>query len=282
MPIVDSRRNGKIHFEVVGEGAPVALIAGMGGAASYWKPQIQAFAARYAVVLHDQRGSGQSSMDAIEYSVAQMSDDLLAVLDELQIEAVHCVGHAAGAAIAQELALKHPDRVASIVMVGGWARIDPFFRRVFETRKNLLRDSGRLAYVRAMPLFLNTPEWVSRNIDFLEATEPSFAEHLSPTDILLSRIDAVCAYEPGENLSKLACPTLVCSAKDDHLVPVHCTHELLRLIPMVEAHYFETGGHSVSQVDPDAFNEVVIRFLDRAITAGNRTTSRLKGRVDAS
>lgn len=276
MPIVDSKRNGKIHFEVVGKGAPVALIAGMGGAASYWKPQIEAFAARYAVVLHDQRGSGQSSMDAIEYSVAQMSDDLLAVLDELQIEAVHCVGHAAGAVIAQELALKHPQRVASIVMVGSWARIDPYFRRVFEIRKDLLRNSGRLAYVRAMPLFLNTPEWVSRNIDVLEATEPAFAEHLSPTEILLSRIDALCAYEPGESLRKVVCPTLVCSAKDDHLVPMHCSRELAQLIPKVEAHYFETGGHSVSQVDPDRFNEVVIGFLDRIIAASKRPSSKLQ------
>lgn len=267
MPLTKAPRNGKIHYEVVGKGAPVALIAGMGGAASYWKPQIPAFAQRHQLILHDQRGSGGSSKDRITYNVPMMGDDFIAVLDDLGIEKVHCVGHAVGAVIAQEVALRHPERIASIVMVGAWARIDPYFRRVFEIRKDLLKHCGRMAYVRAMPLFLNTPEWVSRNMAEIEAGEAAFADHLSPDDILLSRIDAFCAWEAGNKLSTLRCPVLVCSANDDHLVPVHCSHELARLIPDAQAHYFETGGHSVSQTHADIFNAVVLRFLE-AVTAG--------------
>jgi aminoacrylate hydrolase len=263
MPRATASRNGKIHYEVVGAGAPVAMIAGMGGAASYWKPQIGPFSERYRLVLHDQRGSGGSSKDRIAYDVKLMGDDLLAVLDDLDIEKVHCVGHAVGAVIAQEVALRHPERIASIVMVGAWAKVDPYFRRVFEIRKDLLKHCGRMAYVRAMPLFLNTPEWVSRNMAEIEKGEAAFADHLPPDDILLSRIDAFCAYEAGEALAKLRCPVLVCSAIDDHLVPIHCAHELAGLMPHAETHYFATGGHSISQTDPEHFNSVVLGFLDK-------------------
>jgi aminoacrylate hydrolase len=120
-----------------------------------------------------------------------------------------------------------------------------------------------MAYVRAMPLFRNTPEWVSRNIAAIEAGEAAFADHLPPDDILLSRIDAFCAYEAGDALARLRCPVLVCSANDDHLVPIHCAHELAALIPGAETHYFATGGHSVSQTDPALFNPVVLGFLDK-------------------
>ncbi len=270
MPLVRPNGGGTLHYEVVGHGAPVVLIAGMGGAASYWKPQIAPLSRSYSLVLYDQRGSGQSSKEDDAYSVPQMADELIAILDHAGLRSAHLVGHAAGAAIAQEAALRYADRVASLVLFGGWARIDPYFRRAFEIRKTLLRDSGRLAYVKAMPLFLNTPAWVGRNIDTLEAEEPLAAERLSPTPILLSRIDAFCAYEPGDALRRIACPTLVCAAKDDHLVPLHCAEELVRLIPEAKSHYFETGGHAVSHEQPEVFNAMLESFLDSIVAPQGR------------
>lgn len=266
MPTVSLKDGGSLHYELVGQGAPVVLIAGMGGAASYWKPQIGPLSRRFSLVLYDQRGSGQSSKDEIAYNVPQMADELIAILDHARLSSAHLVGHAAGAAIAQEVALRYPECAASLVLFGGWARIDPYFRRAFEIRKALLQDSGRLAYVKSMPLFLNTPAWVSRNIDVLEAEEPSAAEQLSPTNILLSRIDAFCAYEPAERLRKISCPTLVCAAKDDHLVPFHSAEELERLIPGAMSHYFETGGHAVSHEQPELFNSVIESFIGSVVS----------------
>jgi aminoacrylate hydrolase len=276
MPFAELTDGGRIHYTVAGEGPPVVLIAGMGGAGNYWQPQVAPFSAKYSVICYDQRGSGQSSKDEVAYSVPQMAEELLAVLNAAKIEKAHLIGHAAGAVIGEALALQHPDRVASLVLFGGWARIDPYFRRAFEIRKDLLRNSGRLAYVRSMPIFLNTPAYVSRNIAKIEAAEPAAAEHLSPTPILLSRIDAFCAYEPGEKLRQIACPTLVCAAMDDHLVPLHCAQELTKLIPGAVEYYFETGGHSVPHEDPAAFDAIVLSFLDAAV-AGRRWTAPPKG-----
>lgn len=261
MPLADVE-GGTIHYEVTGQGPPVILIAGLGGAASYWKPQVEALSRHYSLVLYDQEGTGQSSKSRTTCSVPQMAADLVALMDHAGLKAAHLVGHAGGAAIAQDMALARPRRVLSTVMFGGWAKVDPHFRRVMDIRGELLRKSGRLHYARAMPLFLNPPAWISRNAAALEAQEQDLAEHLPPTDILLSRISALCSYEPGEALRRIDCPTLVCCARDDHLTPVHCSEEVARLIPNAQAYYFAWGGHAASQTVPAEFNTVITSFLD--------------------
>lgn len=85
MPTADIG-NGEIYYETHGEGPPVMLVAGLGGTADYWNPQIDAFARDYKVVVHDHRGTGQSTRSEIEYSVDQMADDLLRLMDVLEID----------------------------------------------------------------------------------------------------------------------------------------------------------------------------------------------------
>jgi aminoacrylate hydrolase len=261
MPVAEID-GGTIHYEIVGKGPAVVLIAGLGGAASYWKPQIEVLSRRYSLVLYDQEGTGKSSKSRKVSSVPQMAADLVALLDHAGLAAAHLIGHAGGAAIAQEVALRHPHRVRSTVMFGGWAKVDPHFRRVMDVRGELLRKSGRQYYARAMPLFLNPPAWVSRNTAALDAQERELIEHLPPSDILLARMQALCTYEPGEALRRIACPTLVCCARDDHLTPVHCSEEVARLIPNAQTYLFAWGGHAASQTVPAEFNAVVASFLD--------------------
>ena len=98
--------NGEIYYEVHGEGPPLLLVAGLGGTGDYWKPQIEALAKHYTVILHDHRGTGQSSHSQIEYSVDQMADDVLRLMDFLKIEQAHFVGHSTGGAMALILAVE--------------------------------------------------------------------------------------------------------------------------------------------------------------------------------
>jgi aminoacrylate hydrolase len=141
------------------------LVPGLGGVGSYWNPNIPAFAQKYQVVLHDHRGTGQSSRSRIHYNVDQMTDDLLAVMNHLEIEKAHLVGHSTGGAIGQTLAAKHPERLISLVIYASWTKADPFFRRVFEARRALLTASGAAAYVRSTAIFLYPDWWINDNID---------------------------------------------------------------------------------------------------------------------
>ncbi|EKS34437.1 alpha/beta fold hydrolase [Afipia broomeae] len=259
----------EIAYEVIGKGEPVLLVAGIGGAGSYFKPNIEAIAAKHQVVLHDHRGTGGSRQDRITYSVPQMTDDMVALMDELKIEAAHIVGHSTGAAMAHDMALRFPSRIKSAVLYAGWATSDAYFRRCFEVRKRVLQTSGPLHYVKTTPLFLNPPWWVSANIARLEAEEPAAAAALAPTDIMLSRIEAICSYSPGEELRKITCPCLITCSKDDHLTPLFYSERMAKLMPKADTFYFETGGHAVSVVLPDQFNAVVLSYLD-AVIAGRK------------
>ena len=93
MPTIPS---GEIHYETHGSGTPVLLIPGLGGVGSYWAPNIPAFSARHQAIVHDHRGTGGSARSRISYSVDQMTDDLVAVMDHLKIERAHLVGHSTG------------------------------------------------------------------------------------------------------------------------------------------------------------------------------------------
>ena len=106
----------EIFYEGHGEGPPLFLVSGLGGAAAYWTPNLPALSERYRVITHDHRGAGQSSHSKIAYSVDQMTDDLVRLMDHLRIERAHVLGHSTGGAIGQTLAVTHPERLASLVI----------------------------------------------------------------------------------------------------------------------------------------------------------------------
>ena len=83
----------EIYYEIHGSGTPVLLVPGLGGAGSYWLPNLADFAEHFKVIVHDHRGTGQSTHAKIRYSVEQMTDDMIRLMDALGIEKAHLVGH---------------------------------------------------------------------------------------------------------------------------------------------------------------------------------------------
>jgi aminoacrylate hydrolase len=262
MPLIGTADDG-IYFETHGSGQPVLLVPGLGGIGSYWNPNIPAFSKRHQVIVHDHRGTGQSSRSAIRYSVDQMTDDLLRIMDHLSIEKAHLVGHSTGGAIGQTLAAKHPDRLKSLVIYASWTKADPFFRRVFEARRALLTASGTAAYVRSTPVFLYPDWWVNENIGLLETREKITISNFPSPEIVASRIDAIVDFDRTSDLPGIKAPTLVICAKDDILTPPYFTDELARLIPDAERVILERGGHCASETCTEAFNDAVLRFIAR-------------------
>jgi aminoacrylate hydrolase len=262
MPLIGTADDG-IYFETHGSGQPVLLVPGLGGIGSYWNPNIPAFSKRHQVIVHDHRGTGQSSRSAIRYSVDQMTDDLLRIMDHLSIEKAHLVGHSTGGAIGQTLAAKHADRLKSLVIYASWTKADPFFRRVFEARRALLTASGTAAYVRSTPVFLYPDWWVNENIGLLETREKITISNFPSPEIVASRIDAIVDFDRTSDLPGIKAPTLVICAKDDILTPPYFTDELARLIPDAERVILERGGHCASETCTEAFNDAVLRFIAR-------------------
>jgi aminoacrylate hydrolase len=251
-------KDAEIYYEVHGRGTPIVFSAGMGGSGSFWAPQLDALASRHQVILYDHVGTGRSAKGS--RSIAGMADDITNVLDHAGIDAAHVVGHAIGGIVGIELALRHPRRLRSLVVVNGWGRADPFLRRCFEIRKQLLNQSGPQAYVRAQPLFLYPPQWISENIAHLDAEEEKILKHFPSVATMNQRIDMFLAFEGGRRLAEINVPTLLSSAKDDALVPAYLTRELAAAIPDARVHEVDWGAHAFSVVTPKIFNDTLLDF----------------------
>ena len=125
-----------LYCEVSGppDGEPVILSAGLGGVTEYWRPNLAALSERYRVILYDHRGTARSDRALpANHSIEHMADDALAVMDSLDIERAHLIGHALGGLIGLSLALTAPERLTSLVAVNAWAKLDPHTRRCFDT-----------------------------------------------------------------------------------------------------------------------------------------------------
>ena len=73
MAILTLKDGGRLYYETHGAGPPLLLVPGLGGLGAFWQPHIVPLAGRFMVVVHDHRGTGQSSLERIDFSVEQMA-----------------------------------------------------------------------------------------------------------------------------------------------------------------------------------------------------------------
>jgi aminoacrylate hydrolase len=250
-----------LYCERHGIGFPVVFISGLGGFGSFWRDQVAAFAKRFEVVTFDHRGIGQSDESRVGYTVDRMAADVVRLMDRLDIKRGHVVGHSTGGAIAQILAIEHPNRLASVVLSATWTKADAYFRRLFTLRKELLQRLGPSVYLQAATLVLYPSWWVARNNERLRQEEAQNLADFAPIEIVASRIDAMLAFDRTSELARIKTPALVIGAEDDVVTPSYFSEELARLIPGAEIKIFPRGGHFLTQVRAREFNNAVLPFL---------------------
>ena len=251
----------ELYYEDTGRGEPLLLVPGLSGRGSFWAHQVPELARDFRVVVHDHRGTGRSTHSRIRYSVEQMADDLLRLMDALGIEAAHLVGHSTGGAIGQVLAVEHPGRLKSLVLSATWAGPDPYFRRLFESRKGVLLSQGVEAYLRASALYMAPPAWISANDALLDQQHAAALAEAAPVEVTISRIDAILRHDRRGQLGAIRAPTLVIVAQDDAITPRFYSEELASRVPGAKLVVLETGGHGVPATCPAAYNAAVGGFL---------------------
>jgi aminoacrylate hydrolase len=251
----------EIYYEEAGQGPPLLLVSGLNGVGSFWAPQVADLARDFRVIVHDHRGTGKSTHSRIQYSVDQMAGDVLKLMDALDIPSAHFAGHSTGGAIGQVIALEHPRRLQSLVLSATWAGPDPYFRRLFAMRKEILLTSGVEAYLRASILVLAPPAWVSANDAAITVQHRVQAAEAAPVEVMASRIDAIVAFDRRAQLGRIRTPTLVIVAADDMVTPRFYSEEIASKVPGAKLVVLDSGGHFVPQLDPGPFNAAVGGFL---------------------
>jgi aminoacrylate hydrolase len=234
---------------------------GLGGSGRFWHAQVDAFARHFRVVLHDHRGVGRSGPGPLISNAGEMADDLLRAMDALGIERAHLVGHSTGGAIGQHLALRAPERIASLVLSASWAGPTPLFVQTFHTRRDVLINAGPLNYLMVGTL-LATPAWylAPRFRDTQEYFRTRLAE-FPGLEVELGRLNAVMSHDLRHRLDEIRVPTFVIGARDDQLTPPGLSEELAGRIAGAKLHLLREGGHFCPQTVTEAYNEAVLGFL---------------------
>ena len=262
MPKVDIG-DAEIYYEEAGSGDPIMFVPGLGGGAAVWSRQIPAFSETYRTIAHDHRGCGQSTYSMIDYSVDQMAADAIRLMDALEIERAHWVGHSTGGAMGQIVAQDYPERLASLVLSATWPGQDVYFNRAFAARKSVLSAAGTREYARHSILTLLPPWYITQNADKISELEGYLAGADQPVEIMENRIDAICAFDRRNRMGDIKAPTLVIVAEDDMVTPRYLSDQLEEGITGAERVTLPTGGHFVIHILVEEYNRAVNDFLQR-------------------
>lgn len=253
-----------LYYELHGPADAPRLIlsSGLGGSASYWQPNLAAFAERYRVLVYDHRGTGRSDRALPDrVTVDDLADDMIALMDALGWAAASIVGHAAGGVAGLALGVKAPGRLDRLVVVNGWASADPHFLRCFEARLNLLRHAGTEAFLRAQPIFLYPAAWISQHSGALEDELPHQIAAFPGRATMEKRIAALAGFDARGSLKGLGARTLVLVADDDMLVPSTAGALLSGELGDAALEAISWGGHACNVTRPDAFIRPVLAWL---------------------
>ena len=253
-----------LYYEEHGppDAPPLLLSSGLGGSANYWKLNIPAFAERFRVIAYDHRGTGRSDRSLLDrLALGELGADMIALLDALGIERAHIIGHAIGGMAALEAARAAPARIDRVVVINGWAQLDPQTARCFEIRLALLRSAGVEAYLKAQPIFLFPPTYLSDHDGELAQEREHHLAHWPGDDVMEQRVAAAAAFDCTSWAHEISAPVLLVSAADDLLVPWTRSLDLQERLPASFGMQMVWGAHAVNVTVPDIFNRDVTAWL---------------------
>ncbi|HEY0256331.1 MAG TPA: alpha/beta hydrolase, partial [Candidatus Methylacidiphilales bacterium] len=160
----------RIAYQEVGAGAPLLLIMGLGAPGSLWEKHVEAYARHFRCILMDNRGAGESDKPPGPYTTPMMADDAAGLLEKMGIDSARVAGISMGSGIAQELALRHPGKVRSLVLISSWARCDTYMKETFLHFQNVRAHLSPEMFTRLLQLWIFAPEYFDTNYADLEET----------------------------------------------------------------------------------------------------------------
>jgi pimeloyl-ACP methyl ester carboxylesterase len=254
----------ELWFDQRGDGPDVLLIAGLSDVAEAWEFQFAGLADRYRLTAFDNRGAGRSPMIPEGFTVADTADDAAALLRSLGITSAHVAGFSGGSVTAQELALRHPDLVRSLVLQSTWAQPDEYFRTATRTWRWLMAAApDERTMLEAFFLWIYTPRahndgTVAQIIDEVLA----FPHPQSP-EAFFQQLETWTAHDALDRLHTISAPTLVLAGGNDIITGTHMGQVVADRIPGAEFRAMPGEAHQPFQEQPEQWNAIVHEFWSR-------------------
>jgi pimeloyl-ACP methyl ester carboxylesterase len=259
MPYAESA-GARIYWEEHGAGDPLLLIQGLGYTIEMWFRVLGPLAAKYRVIVFDNRGVGRSDVTPGPYLVPMMVADTAAVLDAAGVDSAHVLGISLGGLYAQELALTHPDRVRSLVLAATFAPgpsialASPEFYAKEAARRQMSAEQS----VRAILEYTYDPETpaerVEEDIRVRLANFPSLEGYNA-------QVGWVGTFESEARVGAITAPTLVLHGETDRFVVPENGRNLARFIPGAKLVMVPHASHLMFTDQPEFTVATILEFL---------------------
>jgi len=255
----------EIAYDVWGrpDGPPVLLIQGLGTDSRGWALQRMAFGRHYRCFAPDNRGVGHTGPTAQPYSLEQMANDALALLDAEGVTSAHIVGASMGGVIAQIIGVMHPERTRSLVLACTSCRHHPWRREVLQEWADAVEERGSAGLNDEALRWLVGPR-LRRRFGMWLNILARILVHADP-DGFAGQVHAILDA-PDElrfELCKVRVPALVITGSQDALTPIGDAEELAEMIPYAQLVELRGAAHGLMVESPNGFNDTVLDFLDR-------------------
>lgn len=262
----------ELFYDDLGGDGLLCLVmhGGLGLDHTYLRPALDRLAPRLRVVYYDHRSNGRSGRPPLEtLTMEQLADDAVGLAEHLGADRAIVVGHSYGGFIAQETALRHPDRVAGLVLLNTTpgklgATEDPADPQGDppppEQAALMARPVGTEDELAALMSDL-APFYLHRlDADVLRAL---MREMIFTPDTMVRAFQVLSSWSSVERLPKIACPTLVIGGRHDTFTSAPQSQRIALRVPGATLHIFEQSGHFPWLEEPEAFWTLVAGWLDQ-------------------
>ncbi|HEV3055713.1 MAG TPA: alpha/beta hydrolase [Solirubrobacteraceae bacterium] len=235
----------RIYWESTGTGDPVLLIHGLGLSGGAWWRTVDALAGAMRVITFDHRGIGQSESLTYAYTTEAMADDAVSILDDLEIDRVHLYGFSLGGMVAQQIALRNPTRVQSLVLgathPGGRHAAFPESEVVAFFRRRATMPSEEAAWA-SVP-YNYGPRSRAEQVDRIaEDIERRLANPFNE-QAYRGQLLAASLHNCYRRLERIRTPTLVVHGARDRIIPAANAHMIAERVPGAQLKILEDAGH---------------------------------------
>ncbi|MGH3586178.1 MAG: alpha/beta fold hydrolase [Pseudonocardia sp.] len=265
MPLQAVRTGVTLNYEVSGEGEPLLLVMGTSGSIPLWGEMVPRLAEHHRVIAFDNRGLGGSERGDGPITAASLAEDASALLEALDVPRAHAMGWSLGSAVVQELALAHPQQVASAVLYATWGRSDGFQRAMLSALR-LPYVVGDMEAAMAVSGLAFSPQLLDRPdlAQLLEPLLPAFPQNEAQIAVTVEQWDADLALDTIDRLGGIGSPTLVVVGEQDLLTPPWQAKAVADAIPGARFELVTGPGssHGMHIERPEDLTRIVTGFLD--------------------
>ncbi|PLC50054.1 3-oxoadipate enol-lactonase [Pollutimonas subterranea] len=247
-----------LHYALAGDqSAPVLVLSNsLGTTMDMWQPQLAELSSHFQVLRYDTRGHGQSSVPQGPYSVAQLGEDVIGLLDHLNLDRVHFCGLSMGGITGMWLALNHADRIHKLVLSNTAAYIGP--PENWTNRAATVQKDGMASIADSVVARWLTPDYAQAHAEQVEVLKAMLAS--TPADGYAANCIAVRDNDLRQEVGGIRAPTLVISGTGDMPTPPSDGKFLHSQIQGSE--YLELdAAHLSNQEQVSSYTNALIKFL---------------------